>query len=122
MPDELTTRILSSKTDMSQEEIARLTTGQAWAIIRSLRQEKVKDSRLQVCFTGFGRTRKNELKAMAQPKFRVASSVTKTLDYLCAGGTPGPKKVETATQQGVQIITEQQFINLLETGELPNET
>ena len=123
MASDKPTMILQSKTDMSKEEIAVLSDGEAWKLIYSIRTTKAKDNRLQICFTGFGTSRKQELIDLANDyKFKVVSSVTKKLDYLCGGENAGPKKIEKAESQGVQFLNENQFINLVQTGEIPNET
>ena len=72
------TMILQSKTDLSTEEIAALSDGEAWKLIYSIRITKAKDNRLQVCFTGFGTSRKQDLINIANNnKFKVVASVTK---------------------------------------------
>ncbi len=121
MASEKPTIILKSKSDMSLEEISALSDAEAWRLIYSFRTEKAKDNRLQVCFTGFGSSKREELTNLAHNhRFNVMTSVTKKLDYLVGGDNPGPKKVEKAESQGVQFLTEQQFIKLIETGELPS--
>ncbi len=42
------------------------------------------------------------------------SSVSKTTDYLLAGAGIGPKKLETATKLGVRIISEADFMHLID--------
>lgn len=42
------------------------------------------------------------------------SSVSKTTDYLLAGAGIGPKKLETATKLGVKIISEDDFMQMLD--------
>jgi len=117
------TMILKSKSDLSSEEIEVLSDAEAWKIIYSIRTVKAKDSRLQVCFTGFGTSKKSELVDYANDnKFKVVASVTKKLDYLIGGENAGPKKIEKAELQGVQFLNEDQFINLVKTGELPIAT
>lgn len=123
MPTEKATMILQSKTDLTKEQIADLTDTEAWDLIYSIRNTKAKDNRLQVCFTGFGASKKVELTNLAQDKkFNVVASVTKKLDFLCGGENAGPRKLEKAIEQGVQILSENEFINLIETGEVPNQT
>ncbi len=113
------TMILLSKSDMNNDEISKLTDAEAWKLIYSIRTVKAKDNRLQVCFTGFGATRKQELINLSNDnKFKVVSSVTKKLDFLCGGENAGPKKIEKAESQGVQFLSDVQFINLIETGEI----
>ena len=92
----------------------------AWKLIYSFRKKA--DTSLQICFTGFGVSKKKELVHIAEnSNMKVVSSVTKKLDFLCGGDNSGPKKIEKAESQGVQFLTESQFINLIETGEAPKE-
>jgi BRCT domain type II-containing protein len=49
----------------------------------------------------------------------VRSSVTRSLNFLCCGYSGGPKKIEKARAQNVIALNEEQFIQLLETGEVP---
>lgn len=120
MASEKPTMILLSKTDMTKEELALLNDDEAWKLIYSIRTTKARDDRLQVCFTGFGNSKKEELKSLAsRNRFKVVTGVTKNLDYLVGGENAGPKKIEKAEDQGVQFLTEHQFIDLIETGEPP---
>jgi NAD-dependent DNA ligase len=117
------TMILLSKTDITKEEVAELSDTEAWALIYSMRTRKAKDTRLQVCFTGFGYSEKKKLNDIASSRhFRVVSSVTRDLDFLCCGENAGPKKIERAEAQGVQILSKEQFVRLIETGEVPSAT
>lgn len=117
------TMILKSKSDKTSEEIEALSDAEAWRLIYSIRTDKAKDNRLQVCFTGFGTSKKEELANLAHDnRFKVVSSVTKKLDYLVCGDNAGPKKIEKAESQGVQFLNELQFVNLIETGEVPSAT
>lgn len=120
MASEKPTMILKSKTDIPIDDIDKLSDSEAWKIIYSIRKAKEKDDRLQVCFTGFGPTKKAELKLIAEEnKFKVVGSITKSLDFLVAGDNAGPVKIRKAESQGVQFLSEEQFINLVETGEVP---
>lgn len=121
MASEKPTRILLSKTEMSKDEVSNLSDLEAWAIIYKNRTVKAKDTRLQVCFTGFNTSKKQELIDLTNNDiFKVVSSVTKKLDFLCAGENAGPKKIEKAEEQGVQFLTENQFTHIMETGEIPS--
>jgi NAD-dependent DNA ligase len=123
MASEKPTMILKSKSDLSAEEIDSMTDAEAWRLIYSIRTVKAKDSRLQVCFTGFGTSEKEELTDLAHDnRFKVVASVTQKLDFLVGGENAGPKKIEKAESQGVQFLSGDQFVHLIETGEVPNET
>ncbi|MBO6850088.1 MAG: hypothetical protein JJ867_06380 [Marinobacter sp.] len=123
MASEKPTMILKSRSDLGDEEIASLTDAEAWKLIYSIRTTKAKDSRLHVCFTGFGTSKKEELTNLAHDnRFKVVASVTQKLDYLVGGENAGPKKIEKAESQGVQFLREEQFVNLVETGEVPSAT
>jgi NAD-dependent DNA ligase len=116
------TTILKSKSDLSSNEIELLSDEKAWSLIYELRLNKAKDNRLQVCFTGFGISKKAELVEHANNnQLKTVSSITKKLDYLVGGENAGPKKIEKAESQGVQFLNEEQFINLINTGELPEQ-
>lgn len=120
MASEKPTMILLAKSDMTKEQVAELSDAEAWRLIYSIRSLKAKDTRLQVCFTGFGKSEKQELTHLADSKnFNVVSSVTQKLDFLCCGENAGPKKLEKAEKQGVQVLNKEQFVRLLETGEVP---
>lgn len=45
---------------------------------------------------------------------RVVSSISSKLDYLVAGDKMGPAKLEKANKLGIKIISEQEFLNLIE--------
>jgi BRCT domain type II-containing protein len=45
-------------------------------------------------------------------------SVTRNLAFLCAGENAGPKKLQKANEQGVYILSKDQFVHLIETGEI----
>jgi len=76
----------------------------------------------EVCFTGFRKEEKEKLVSLAKNnEIFIRSSVTKNLDFLCCGYNAGPTKIENARHQGVVILTEHQFIELLETGEIPEQ-
>ncbi|UXI00459.1 BRCT domain-containing protein [Photobacterium sp. TY1-4] len=77
---------------------------------------------MDVCFTGFSKSDKSELTTIATEKsMLVRQSVTKHLNILCYGSNAGPKKLEKALEQGVMILNRQQFEELAETGEIPEE-
>ena len=99
MASDKPTMILKSKSDLSEDAIAALSDAEAWQIIYSIRTTKAKDSRIQVCFTGFGTSKKEELANLAHDnRFKVVASVTQKLDYLVGGENAGPKKIEKVSK------------------------
>jgi NAD-dependent DNA ligase len=72
---------------------------------------------LEVCFTGFKKDDKSELIALAErSSLFIRTSVTTQLDFLCCGYNAGPAKIEKARHQGVVVLNENQFKEMLETG------
>ncbi|MDP0382790.1 BRCT domain-containing protein [Glaesserella parasuis] len=76
------------------------------------------------CFSGFKKERKEELTNLAiENDLRVVTSISKFVNYLVidsTSATVGPTKLAKAEQFGIQILNEQEFLNLLETGEIPD--
>lgn len=79
-------------------------------------------TRPQILFTGFerGGSRKELEKKAEEGGLHVVKSVTTGLVFLCCGPNAGPRKMEQAREQGVYIVGEPEFHQLLETGELPD--
>jgi len=87
-----------------------------------LRQKKYQDSPPHIIFTGFPKAKKAELEAQAtQAGMRVCATVTQDCAYLVAGPNAGPRKLETAKAVGALILDGEQFLSMLETGEIPDE-
>ncbi len=120
MPSEKLIRILKAKSPFSVEEIESLTEIDGWNWVYS-NAKPAKDKLTQVCFTGFSTAEKTKLSTMAvESNLAVVSSVTKNLAFLCAGENAGPAKLEKAKGQGALVLNRMQFIQLLETGEIPS--
>ena len=84
---------------------------------KSRRASKKKPGVLAVCFTGFG-PRKAELRAEAEAAgYHVAASITKSLDYLVCGPSPGPSKLEHAKERHVKVLTDKEWRSLLSSTE-----
>jgi len=82
-------------------------------------QKRNRDMEHEVLFTGFAKDRKNELIDIAKAEgFYIPSKVTNNLYILCVGKNAGPSKVKNAREQNVFILTEQQFLSFIETGEI----
>jgi len=74
-----------------------------------------------VCFTGFKKERKAELEVIAvEAGMQLITGASKNLTYLCCGMNAGPTKMEKARLLGALILSETEFLNMLETGEVPN--
>ena len=119
MPSEKLTRILRSKSPFSAEQIEVMTDTEGWDWIYANASPRKK--RLpSICFTGFSQAEKDALSALAiRARFRVVSSVSSSLAFLCAGEHAGPAKMTKARQVGIEVLDSTQFVNFLETGELP---
>lgn len=73
----------------------------------------------EILFTGFKKERRAELEDIAQNAGMVVrKNVTNNLDFLCAGSNAGPTKLAEARERGVMVLDEQQFVRMLETGEV----
>ncbi|WCG84517.1 BRCT domain-containing protein [Pectobacterium sp. A5351] len=81
---------------------------------------KTKKHGLEICFTGFDKSDKDELTKLAKENdFIVRAGVTAKLYFLCCGANAGWKKIKEANEKGCFILTKQQFLNFIETGEIP---
>lgn len=118
MPSEKLTRILKARSSFSSDEIASMSDADGWNWVYA--NAKPKKERLnQICFTGFSAQEKDDLSTLAYAsRLEVVSSVTKKLAFLCAGENAGPSKLAKATEQGVHILSLEQFHHLIETGEI----
>ena len=117
MPSQDVIKILRSKTRLSDDEIINLTNSQAWQIIREqeklIRDKKESLRKPEICFTGFNFEERENLETEAVIKgLKVTKSVTKLLAYLVIGDLPGESKIEKAREQGVQILTIDEYEKL----------
>ena len=72
-----------------------------------------------MCFTGLSASEKIKLEEVAIGSgLHVTTSVTKNLMLLIAGENAGPAKLKKAQDQGVTIISKEDFLEFLETGEI----
>lgn len=79
-----------------------------------------KEPKIEICFTGFSTTEKSELTKFAeQNNFHIAKSITVNLNFLCYGENAGPSKIKKAEEQNVILLNANEFLNLIETGEIP---
>jgi DNA ligase (NAD+) len=116
-------RILRSKSNFSEEEIASLgeSEGWDWVYANSPVKSSAAERDLQeVCFTGMSASQKDDLAKVAETNdLKVVTSVTKNLSYLVVGDNPGPAKLQKAEKQGAKVLSIEQFQRLIQTGELP---
>ena len=118
MASEKVSRILKAKSPFSAEQISTMSDTEGWDWIYANAKPR-KDKLTQVCFTGFSAAEKNQLTALAQTaNLEVVSSVTRNLAFLCVGENAGPAKLEKAKEQDNHILSKEQFLHLLETGEV----
>lgn len=118
MPSEKLTRILRAKSSLSPAEIEAISEAQGWALVYQNAKPR-KEKLTQVCFTGYSAAEKAELSGLATAaQLEVVTSVTKNLAFLCAGDNAGPAKLDKARDQGVHVLNREQFLHLLETGEI----
>ena len=113
-------RILSSKSDFSEQQIAQMSDADGWAWLytqQSSNKRQVKGP--EVCFTGFGVTERQELESRASAGgLHVVTSVTKGLMLLVAGANAGPAKLVKARAGGIAVVDQAGFEHFLETGEI----
>jgi len=84
-------------------------------------ESKPKKLQTEICFTGFKKDDKERLIAVATSSaMSVRSSVTQNLHILCCGYNAGPTKVNAARMKGIIILDEPQFLEMLQTGEIPD--
>lgn len=121
--------IISSETDLIvatqlaekiQEQYQLIPRPEVRRLDPDYRQKYNLDGKLEVCFTGFKRTVKNQMIEMAQEaNFFVRKSVSNKLDLLVCGDNAGPKKLTTASKMNVAIIRGLNgFQRFIETGEI----
>lgn len=74
----------------------------------------------QILFTGFTASERADLEQKAEVSgLKVMKTPGKTLTFLCYGDNAGPTKVTKAQEAGAFIIDSEQFLHLIQTGELP---
>ncbi|XOV81659.1 MAG: BRCT domain-containing protein [bacterium] len=115
-------RALRSKTDLTDDQLAKLTEGEAWNLIYAVQPAK-KEKLLEVCITGFGPTEKSEITSAAESGgLKVVTVVTKNCAILVCGSNAGPSKLEQAAKKGAQNMTREEFMLFLDSGELPDSS
>jgi hypothetical protein len=75
---------------------------------------------MEILFTGFPNEERAQLEEDAQGYgLVVRKTVTKQLDFVCAGPRAGPTKLAKAREQGCTILDEDDFWSLVEDGVMP---
>ena len=121
MAGDRVTMILRSKTNLSDDQIARLSDAEGWGLIYTLRPPKSRRRKRtnQICFTGFSPSDKDRLGQLATADaLDVVKSVTQSLAYLVTGPNAGPAKLKKAREQNVVVMNEGQFAKFLLNGEI----
>ncbi|OOF64778.1 BRCT domain-containing protein [Rodentibacter pneumotropicus] len=81
---------------------------------------KYKPKNLEICFTGFSRHTREELEELAEiADFTVRKSITQNLNFLVTGDNAGPSKISKAIDVGATLLDEDEFREMIETGEIP---
>lgn len=121
MPSEKVASILRSKTELTDDTIARLSDNEAWQIIYASIRPSPKSPKLpHVCFTGFPPAEKERLQLSASGAgLHVVTKVTRSLAMLITGPNAGPAKMKQASEIDAAVLTESQFTEFVRTGELP---
>jgi NAD-dependent DNA ligase len=112
MVSEKVRRILISRGGpFTDEEMEDMPDSEGWDWIYASRPPKKCRDLPEICFTGFRASRKAELQAIAKDRgFSCVTRVTQNLSFLCTGDDPGPAKLKEATEHGVPIISEEEFL------------
>lgn len=104
--------LISMDAPFTNQEMEDMSDHEGWAWIYANRPPKRDQGLPEICFTGFGASRKTELKEIATDRgFKCVTDVTRSLAFLCAGENAGPNKIKKASQQGVPIISEEEFLD-----------
>ena len=112
MVSEKVRRILISRgAPFTDAELEDMPDSDGWDWIYASRPPKKRRDLPEICFTGFHAFRKAELQAIAKDRgFSCVTRVTKNLSFLCTGEDPGPTKLKEASEHGVPIISEEEFL------------
>jgi hypothetical protein len=77
---------------------------------------------VDICFTGFSKLDRGRLETIAMNHgMSVKKDVSKKLNFLCCGYNAGPSKKSAALENGTLALTENQFLTLVDTGEIPDQ-
>lgn len=86
------------------------------------KRKAVQKNKLEISFTGFKKENKARLEAMAiKNNLVVRTAISKNLDFLVCGDNAGASKKLKAVERGAKCISENDFITMIETGEIPSK-
>lgn len=98
----------------SVEQLQSMEDRECWKWIYAHfppRTKRPDPSTPEICFTGFRPDRRAGLEKVArQNGYRTVTGVTVRLKVLVTGEAPGPAKLEKATQRGVTVLSEAEFL------------
>jgi len=103
-------------------EALNLSESEGWGLVRQREGASAQPKpSTSICFSGFTQSDAEDHRKEAENfGFAVTKSVAKSTTYLCCGPLgAGPSKVKKAESQGAKLISEKEFLQILETGELP---
>lgn len=110
--DKVKQMLRSKGAPFNESDLESISDGEGWRWIYSNGFGKAtakKDVRAEVCLTGFSPSEKESFVILAESSGLKVASVTKNLTYLIAGTNAGPAKLKQATEQGVTVLTPEQF-------------
>lgn len=110
---------------MSEDELLNATLDKESIVPKTQPRPSRKLERgnsLEICFTGFKQADKTYLTELAKNNnLSVKGGVSANLYFLCVGDNMGWRKIEEARARNAFIISKEQFITFIETGEIPYE-
>ncbi len=113
-------KIFSDESELDEFDLNSINLSDYSLNFAPVRSRIRKMDKLSICFTGFGASDKQALTEIAiDNNLHVTSGVTKSLSFLCCGPNKGPSKITKAQENGAIILTQGQFENLIDTGEIP---
>ena len=106
--------LVSMGAPFTDEEMEDMSDKEGWGWIYATMPPKTTRAtpgHPEICFTGFGPSRKAELQKIAEDRgSKCVTRVTKNLSFLCIGEDPGPTKLREATDKSIPIISEEEFL------------
>ncbi|MCB1470928.1 MAG: hypothetical protein KDK08_28055 [Rhizobiaceae bacterium] len=120
MANERVTKILL-KEGLDKDTIAQMTDGEAWNRVYELNPPKRRLLKAPtICFTGFVKAEEVHYRSLADKiGLKPTGSVSGITNYLCLGSNPGPSKMDKARKAGVKMLSLDDFLEMVQTGELP---